>query len=82
VPLPNRLADPTLDLRDANGAPLAFNDNWKDSQQAEIQQSGLAPSNDSEAAIIGSYPPGNYTVILRGKNDTTGIGLVEAYKLN
>ncbi len=82
VPVPNRLADPTLDLRDGNGAPLAFNDNWKDSQQAEIQQSGLAPANDSEAAIIGSYPPGNYTVILRGKNDTTGIGLVEAYKLN
>ncbi|HSV62728.1 MAG TPA: alkaline phosphatase family protein [Chthoniobacterales bacterium] len=82
VPVPGTLADPTLELHDGNGAPLAFDDNWKDSQQAEIQQSGLAPSDDREAAIIGSYPPGQYTAILRGKNDTTGIALVEAYKLN
>lgn len=82
VPVPGRLADPTLDLRDANGARLAFNDNWKDTQQAEIQKSGLAPIEDLEAAIIGSYAPGTYTAILRGKNDTTGIGLVEVYKLN
>lgn len=82
VPVPNRLADPTLDLRDENGSPLAFDDNWKDSQQEEIRKSGLAPGEDQEAAIIGSYPPGSYTAILRGKNDTTGIGLIEAYKLN
>jgi phosphoesterase family protein len=82
VPVPGTLADPTLELHDGNGAPLAFNDNWKDSQQAEIQQSGLAPTDDRESAIIGSFAPGQYTVILRGKNDTTGLGLVEAYKLN
>jgi acid phosphatase len=82
VPLPGRLADPTLELHDENGAPLAFDDDWKDSQRTEIEQSGLAPSDDHEAAIIGSFAPGQYTVILRGKNDTTGIGLFEAYKLN
>jgi acid phosphatase len=82
VSVPGTLADPTLELHDGNGAPLAFNDNWKDTQQTEIQQSGLAPSDDHEAAIIGSYAPGQYTVILRGKNETTGLALVEAYKLN
>ncbi len=82
VPVPGTLADPTLELHDSNGAALAFDDNWKDTQQAEIQQSGLAPSDDREAAIIGSFPPGQYTAILRGKGDTTGIALVEAYKLN
>ena len=82
VPVPGTLTDPTLELHDGNGAPLAFNNNWKDSQQTEIEQSGLAPTDDREAAIIGSFPPGQYTVILRGKNDTTGLGLVEAYKLN
>lgn len=82
VPVPGTLADPTLELHDGNGAPLSFNDNWKDTQQTEIEQSGLAPADDREAAIIGSYAPGQYTVILRGKNDTTGLGLVEAYKLN
>jgi phosphatidylinositol-3-phosphatase len=82
VPVPGTLADPTLELHDGNGAPLSFNDNWKDTQRTEIEQSGLAPADDREAAIIGSYPPGQYTVILRGKGDTTGLGLVEAYKLN
>jgi hypothetical protein len=82
VPVPGTLADPTLELHDSNGAPLAFDDNWKDSQQTEIQQSGFAPSDDRESAIIGTFAPGQYTAILRGKDDTTGIGLVEAYKLN
>jgi acid phosphatase len=82
VPVPGTLADPTLELHDGNGAPLVFNDNWKDTQRSEIEQSGLAPTDDREAAIIGSFAPGQYTVILRGKNDTTGLGLVEAYKLN
>jgi hypothetical protein len=82
VPVPGTLSDPTLELHDGNGAPLVFNDNWKDTQRTEIEQSGLAPTDDREAAIIGSFAPGQYTVILRGKNDTTGLGLVEAYKLN
>lgn len=82
VPVPGRLEDPTLELHDENGAPMAFNDDWKDSQRAEIQKSGLAPGDDKEAAIVGSYAAGNYTAILRGKNGATGIALVEAYKLN
>ena len=82
VPAAETLADPTLELHDGNGAALGFNDNWKDTQQVDIQGSGLAPANDRESAIIGNFAPGNYTAILRGRNNTTGIGLVEAYKLN
>jgi hypothetical protein len=82
IPLSDRLQDPTLELHDANGSLLAANDNWKDTEQIEIIQSSLAPIDDREAAIVGDYPPGTYTVILRGKNNTTGIGLIEVYKLN
>ena len=82
VPVPGRLADPVLELHDGNGTTIGSNDDWKQTQGAEIQASGLAPPNDAEAAIIGNFPPGQYTVVLRGKNGTSGIGLVEAYKLN
>ena len=82
IPVAGRLADPVLELHDGNGAVIGSNDDWQQSQRAEIQMSGLAPSDDHEAAIIGNFAPGPYTVILRGKNETTGIGLVEAYKLN
>ena len=82
VPAAETLADPTLELHDGNGATLAFNDNWKDAQQVDIQASGLAPADDRESAIIGNFAHGNYTAILRGQNNTTGIGLVEAYQLN
>jgi phosphatidylinositol-3-phosphatase len=82
IPVPDRLSDPILELHDGNGATIEFNDDWKQTQAAEIQISGLAPSDDREAAIIGNFPPGQYTVVLRGKNNATGIGLVEAYKLN
>jgi hypothetical protein len=61
---------------------IAFNDNWKDTQQTQIAATGLAPSADGESAIITSLAPGSYTVIVRGKNDTTGIALVEAYNLD
>jgi acid phosphatase len=81
VPASETLADPTLELHNENGATIGFNDNWKDQQQTEIFNSGLAPSDDREAAIIGNFTPGQYTAILRGRNDTGGIGLVEAYKL-
>ena len=82
VPVSGRLDDPTLGLHNENGATIAFNDDWKDSQPVEIQASGLAPSDDREAAVIGNFPPGQYTAIVRGQDDTTGIALVEAYKLN
>ena len=78
----NVLADPTLDLRDANGNLISSNDNWKDTQQPEIQATGRAPPNDKESAISATMSPANYTAILRGKNNTTGNGLVEVYALN
>ena len=74
------LADPTLDLRNGNQIQIATNDNWKDTQQAEIQATGKAPAHDSEPAILQtSLAPGKYTAILAGKNNTTGVGLVEVY---
>jgi hypothetical protein len=79
--VPNVLADPTLELHDGNGTLLASNDNWKDTQQAEIQASGKAPPNDLESAIIAVRPAGNSTAIVSGKNGTTGNALVEVYTL-
>ena len=75
------LANPTLSLRDANGNVIANNDNWKDSQQADIAATGKAPSNDHESAILALLAPGNYTAIVTGKNGTTGVALIEFYSL-
>lgn len=77
----NALADPTLELHDANGALLATNDNWKDSQEAEIEGTGIAPTNDLESAIITTLPATANTVIVAGKNGLTGVALVEVYRL-
>ncbi len=75
------LQDPTLELRDGSGTLLATNDDWKDSQQAEIEATGLAPSDEAESAILAALLPGGYTAIVRGALDTTGVGLVEVYHL-
>ncbi|MGH8094907.1 MAG: PKD domain-containing protein [Chthoniobacterales bacterium] len=75
------LADPTLELHDANGALLASNDNWADTQQTEILASGLAPGDPLEAAIESTLAPGNYTAIVTGKNGGVGVSLMEIYKL-
>jgi hypothetical protein len=77
--VPGVLADPFLSLVDGSGNVLWNNNNWKDSQQAAIQAIGLAPKNDLESAIVRTLQPGNYTVMLSGKNGTTGVGLVEVY---
>ena len=58
-----------------------MNDNWKDTQQAEIEVTGVAPTDDRESAILQTLAPGNYTAIVRGKTNTTGVALVEAYNL-
>jgi hypothetical protein len=57
------------------------NDNWKDIQRAEIEATTLAPTNDKEAAILTALSPGNYTAIVKGVNDTTGVAVVEAFAL-
>jgi hypothetical protein len=77
----NPLADPTVELHDANGNLLASNDNWKTTQQTEITASGYAPPNILESAIVRTLAPGNYTAIVRGVNSTTGVALVEVYAL-
>lgn len=76
------LDDPMLDLRDGAGNSIAINDNWKSLQQQAIADSGFAPANDSEAAIISTLAPGNYTAIVSGNSNTTGVSLVEVYELD
>ncbi len=76
------LKNPTLELYNIFGAIIASNDDWRDSQETEISATGLQPSDDLESAILTTLPPGAYTAIVRGTNDTTGVGLVEIYNLN
>src|SRR5438067_577765 len=89
--VPGPLADPALELHDASGAVIARNDNWQTtqiggvitaSQATDIQGSGIAPSNPAESAMIVSLAAGSYTVIVRGANNGSGMGLVEAYDLD
>jgi streptogramin lyase len=80
--IPNALADPFLELHDSSGATIASNNNWRDSQETDIQNTGLAPTNDAESAILANLPPGAYTAIVRGNNNTTGVAVVELYNLN
>jgi len=76
------LADPTVTIYDSNHGIVATNDNWKSSQQTEIQATGLAPQNDLESAVIVTLPPGSYTAIVSGNNGGTGIALAEVYDLD
>ena len=89
--VPDALADPTLELHDSTGALIASNDNWPttiiggiitENQVREILDSGLAPGQRFESAIVATLPPGKYTAIVRGKNNTTGVALVEVYDLD
>src|SRR5205814_3329732 len=81
--IPNFLTDPTLELHNANGTLIASNDDWITSNQAlDILNSGHAPSDPLESAIIANLSPGRYTAIVRGVNNTTGVALVEAYDLS
>ncbi len=77
----NALADPTLELRDGNGALLMANNNWQadPTQAAELVAAGLAPTNSAESGIAATLPPGPYTALLAGENNTSGVGLVEVY---
>ena len=81
--VPGALADPVIEVHGSSGELLGSNDNWRDDpNQQHVIDSGLAPSNDLESALWGIINPGSYTVVLRGKNDTTGIGVFEAYDLD
>jgi hypothetical protein len=89
--IPNALANPTLELHNGSGALIASNDNWMTTilggiitrdQVQDIRDSGHAPTDPSESAIIATLAPGNYTAIVRGVNNTTGVGLVEVYDLD
>jgi uncharacterized protein YkwD len=85
------VANPTLDVFDANNTKIASNDNWKTTQQggiiagdqfAEINGSGVAPSNDLESAIVANLTPGSYTAVVRGANNSVGTGVVDAFDLS
>ena len=82
--VPNVLADPVLQLHGPGGFVTITNDNWKDdaAQQAAILATGIAPSSDLESAIDTTLLPGAYTAILSGKNNTSGVALIEVYDLS
>ena len=85
LPLGGLLANPYLELH-SGALTIASNDNWKDnlaggSQEVAIENTGLAPTNDLESAILGVLDPGGYTAIMHGTNNETGVGLVEVYNL-
>jgi hypothetical protein len=89
APLSGRLGDPFLELHDQGaGLTLETNDNWKindqtgQSQQATVEATTIAPADDLESAIVRTLTPGPYTAVLRGVNNSTGIGVVEVYDLD
>jgi hypothetical protein len=79
--VPEPLSDPTLDLYDSNGEIIASNDDWKNGQSETAIATLLYPFDDREPIIAAFPAPGNYTAIVRGKNDSTGIALIEAYRV-
>jgi hypothetical protein len=81
VGVPNALGDPTLEVRDNNGALLVSNNDWQENsaQASEIAGASLAPSSNFESAIAATLPPGLYTALLSGRNNSAGIGVVEVY---
>jgi hypothetical protein len=75
------LADPELELHDGNGSLIFRNDNWRSDQEAQIVQSGMAPSAEQESAIIATLPAGNYSAVVRGVGGSEGVALVEIFAL-
>jgi hypothetical protein len=76
----NPLQNPVLELHDSNGG-VTINDDWRSAQETEIQQSGAAPTDNRESAIIANLPPGNHTALIRGAGGSTGVGVVEVFDL-
>ncbi len=75
------LSDPTLELVNADGMRVRSNNDWKSGQQAELIAIGIRPTRDKEAALVQALPVGNYTAIVRGVNNTSGVGLVKVYNI-
>ena len=80
--LANPLGDPVLELHGSTGSLITSNDNWRDTQENEIVNTGLAPQDDLEAAIVATLQPGTYSAVVSGRNEMTGVGLVEVYDLD
>jgi hypothetical protein len=81
VGVPSALQNPTLELRDGNGALIEVNDDWRSDNQQAIIATGVPPRDDRESAIVRNLAPGSYTALVRGINSSTGTALVEIYRL-
>jgi hypothetical protein len=79
--VPNKLADPMLELHGPGAFATITNNNWRDTQAAAIQATGMPPTDDLESAIVATLAPGAYTAIITGNGNTSGVGLFEAYDL-
>lgn len=77
----NPLQDPVLELHNASGVVIATNDNWQETQKEQITATGLAPADEKESAIYATLPAGNYTAVVRGAGNTTGLALMEVYSV-
>jgi hypothetical protein len=76
------LADPVLELHGPGIFATITNNDWRDTQENEIEATGMPPTDNFESAIIVTLAPGPYTAIVRGNGDTSGVALVEVYDLN
>ena len=76
------LQDPVIELHDSKGALVTMNDNWRDTQEFEVTGAGVIPSDFGDSAIFATLSPGAYTAVVRGKNNTTGVALVDVYDLS
>lgn len=80
--VPDVLLDPVLELHGPGAFVTIINDNWRDTQEDDIQATGIPPTDNLESAILATLNPGAYTGIIKGKNNTSGVGLIEVYDLN
>src|SRR5205807_1978032 len=78
--VPGKLDDPVIEVFNSAGVNIAGNDDWKTDQQ-NVEATGLAPTNDRESAIVITLDPGAYTVVMRGKNNSSGIGVVDMFDI-
>ena len=79
--VPGALQDPTLELRDGSGSLVIANDDWRTTQEQAIIDTTVAPKDDRESAVVATLSPGGYSAVVRGKDNTTGVALVEVYSL-